>query len=49
MEGKAMKKKIILFLSFLMVAVCLTGCGTKEGSTKITPNEISEITDYQKE
>lgn len=39
-----MKKKIILFLSFLMVAMCLTGCGRAECITKITSEEISKIT-----
>lgn len=39
MEGKAMKKKIILVLSFLMVAMYLTGC-----SVIVTPEKIDEIT-----
>lgn len=34
-----MRKQIILILSFLMMAVCLTGC-----STKITREKIDEIT-----
>lgn len=40
MEGKAMKKKIILFLSFLVIAMCLTGC-----STKVTREKIEEMTE----
>lgn len=35
-----MKKKIILFLSFLVIAVCLTGC-----STKVTREKIEEMTE----
>lgn len=34
-----MKKKIILFLSFLMVAMCLTGCST----TTIEGTELEKI------
>jgi len=41
MEGKAMKKKIILFLSFLIIVMCLTGC-TKE--YVIQKEKIEEIT-----
>ena len=40
MEGKAMKKKIILFLSFLLTAMFLTGC---QMSTVITEEEIKEM------
>ena len=40
MEGKAMKKKIILFLSFLLTAMFLTGC---QMSTVITQEEIKEM------
>ena len=36
-----MKKKIIFVLSFLMMVLCLTGCG----STNVTPDEIREITE----
>ena len=35
-----MKKKIILFLSFLVIAMCLTGC-----STKVTREKIEEMTE----
>ena len=41
MEGKAMKKKIILFLSFLMIAMCLTGCS---GEYVIQGEKLEEIT-----
>ena len=44
MEGKAMKKKIILFLSFLMIAMCLTGCSVS-GTTNVTPEEIKYMTE----
>lgn len=36
-----MKKKIILFLSFLMIAVCLTGCS---GEYVIQGEKLEEIT-----
>ncbi len=36
-----MKKKIIFVLSFLMMVLCLTGCG----STNVTPDEIRKITE----
>ncbi len=36
-----MKKKIIFVLSFLMLVLCLTGCG----STNVTPDEIRKITE----
>ena len=39
-----MKKKIILFLSFLMIAMCLTGC-TISGTTNVTPEEIKYMTE----
>ena len=45
MEGKAMKKKIILFLSFLLIAMFLTGCSEKtiQGTTI---EEMTEIANY---
>lgn len=42
-----MKKKIILFLSFLMTIMLLTGCSTKVTSEKI--NEMTKIAEEIKE
>jgi len=49
MEGNAMKKKIILFLSFLLTAMFLTGCNqqkvradTIEQMTQIASNVINQ-------
>ena len=49
MEGNAMKKKIILFLSFLLTAMFLTGCNqqkvradTIEKMTQIANNVINQ-------
>ncbi len=39
-----MKKKIILFLSFLLMAMFLTGCAT----TKTTANELKKLNDIAK-
>lgn len=40
-----MKKKIILFLSFLLMAMFLTGCAT----TKTTANELKKLNDIANE
>lgn len=40
-----MKKKIILFLSFLLMAMFLTGCAT----TKITKRELKKLDDIANE
>jgi predicted small secreted protein len=45
MEGKAMKKKIIiLFLSLILIAMFLTGC-----STNVTGEEIKNLEDVASE
>jgi hypothetical protein len=44
MEGKAMKKKIILFSSFLLIAMFLTGC-----ATNVTAEEIKNLKEIASE
>lgn len=40
MEEKRMKKRIISILTFLLIVVCLTGCG----NAQVTPTRIEEFT-----